>query len=182
MELNREALLERVLDIYSPYYDIQRCEEADTPMVAQAAFHEHGTGYILIRKAEMWSADRHEYVYFFSVPHLTLELYERCVEQARQLGMERIHPAPGHMCSYVVAMFFCDSADEDAVKALKKCRIRKSFQFSLHGWMELHTALVELGKDSVAANPAGRNTAKFLKSVLHPKVKHRFLKMKSKGV
>jgi hypothetical protein len=34
--------------------------------------------------------------------------------------------------------------------------------------MEVHTALVELGKDSVVSNPDGRQTAKFLKSVLHP--------------
>lgn len=173
MELTRETLLERMLTAYGPYYDIQRKQETDAPLVATAVFHEHGVGYVLIRKAEMWSADRHEYVYIYSVPHLTGKVCQRCLEQARKLGMEQIDPQPGHMSSYIVAVFFCDSAEDDAVEMIKKCRVRKSFQFSLRGWMEVHTALVELGKDSVTANPAGRNTAKFLKSVLHPKVKQR---------
>jgi hypothetical protein len=65
-------------------------------------------------------------------------------------------------------VILCDTADEDAVETVKRYRHRKSFQFSLQGWMEVHTALVELGKDSVVSNPDGRQTAKFLKSVLHP--------------
>ena len=178
MELTREALLARVLKAYSPYYDVERCGEASAPLAATAVFHEHGTGYVLFKSAEMWSADRHEYVYLFSVPHLTKELYERCLAQARALGEPQINPVKGHMSSFIVAEFLCDSADADAVKALKNCRIRKSFQFSLKGWMEVHTALIELGKDSVTANPSGRNTAKFLKSVLHPKVRRKFLKLR----
>lgn len=178
MELTREKLLTRVLQAYAPYYDIERRDEGDAPLSAIATFHEHGTGYVLFKTAEMWSADRHEYVYIFSVPHLTKELYERCLARARGLGEPRIDPVKGHMSSFIVAEFLCDSADADAVRALKKCRIRKSFQFSLKGWMEVHTAVVELGKDSVAANPAGRNTAKFLKSVLHPRVRRKFFERK----
>lgn len=174
MELTRQSLLERVIKAYSPYYDVEYCRETDAPLTATAVFHEHGSGYVLFKTAEMWSADRHEYVYIFSIPHLTLELYERCLAQARALGESQIHPVKGHMSSFVVAEFLCDSADTDAVRALKKCSIRKSFQFSLKGWMEVHTALIELGKVSVTANPAGRNTAKFLKNVLHPRVKRSF--------
>lgn len=174
MELTRQALLTRVLKAYSPYYDVECCEAADAPLAATAVFHEHGSGYVLFKTAEMWSADRHEYVYIFSIPHLTKELYERCLTQARTLGESQINPVKGHMSSFIVAEFLCDSADIDAVRALKKCRIRKSFQFSLKGWMEVHTALIELGKVSVTANPAGQNTAKFLKNVLHPRVKRNF--------
>ena len=59
--------------------------------------------------------------------------------------------------------------DIDAFKALKKYRRRKSFQFSLHGWMEMHTVLIDLGTESVTTNGDGRLSGKFLKSVLHPK-------------
>lgn len=172
MEWTRENLLDRVLDHYSVYYDVARCDASDAPLMARAAFHEHGTGYALIRKAEMWSADRHEYAFFFSVPHLTREIYETCLAQTRTLGEPLVDPVSGHMSTFLVAIFLCESVDSDAVKALKTCRIRKSFQFSLKGWMEVHTAAVDLGKDTVVGNAAGRNTVKFLKSLLHPKVRH----------
>ncbi|MCD7886913.1 MAG: hypothetical protein LUG44_04750 [Clostridiales bacterium] len=173
MELTREKVLPLVMRAYSPCYDIAYADEQDAPLVATAAFHEHDTGYVLTKRATMWTADRHEYVYLFSMPHLTLELYQSCLAKARELGEPLVDPAPGHMSTNIVALFLCDTADEDAVKALRKCRIQKCFQFSLRGWMEVHTAMVELGKDSFKANFAGQNTAKFLKNVLHPKVRRK---------
>ena len=71
------------------------------------------------------------------------------------------------MASYITAVFVCDTCDEDALKALKKCRIYKSFHFSLHGWMDHHTALVELSTGQIDANAGGRQTAKILKKVLY---------------
>lgn len=166
--LTREETVTKLLNAYSRWYDLTRCDEADAPMVASGVFHEVGTSYILFREAKMWSAKRNEYLYLFSVPHLTLPLFEACVERVRALGEPQIVPDPDHMCSYIVAEFVCDTADGDAVNALTQYRHRKSFQFSLQGWMEVHTALIELGKDSVVSNPDGRQTAKFLKNVLHP--------------
>ena len=58
--------------------------------------------------------------------------------------MQRVKPGPGHMASYITPVFICDTCDEDARKALKKCRIYKSFHFSLHGWMDHHTAVVQV--------------------------------------
>lgn len=176
MEMTREALLERILQAYGSCYDIQRHEDAEAPLVVSAAYHEHGTGYLLVERAQMWTADRHEYAYFFSVPHLTKALYEECLAKTRELGEPLVNPVKGHMSTMLVMTILCDSAEDDAVKALKSCRIRKNFQFSLRGWMEVQTACVELGKDSVTANPAAANLAKFLKKTLHPQVKHSFLK------
>ena len=78
-----------------------------------------------------------------------------------------------HMCTRLVAVFLCDSADQAAVEEIEKCRIYKSFQFSLKGWMEFHTAAIDFGKESVVSNRYGRETAKFLKSVLHPPKRRR---------
>lgn len=175
-ELTREELADKLLRVYANWYDIERCSEAEAPMFASAEFHEHQTGYALIKKAEMWSADKHEYAYFFSMPKLTLELFNDCMAKAKALGEAKIDPEDGHMCSYVVAAFLCDEADPDAVKALKRYRYRKSFHFSLKGWMEIHAAMMERGKDSIIANADGRNTAKFLKNMLQKKQrKHKVL-------
>ena len=175
MAMTRENLLERVCMAYGPYYDIVRCDEAEAPLMVRAAFHEHATSYMISKKAQMWAADRHEYAWFFSVPRLTMEVYEKCLAQVMEEGNPLVKPGKDHMCTALVALFFCDEADEDALKTLKKCHIRKSFQFSLKGWMEVQTAAAVLGKDgSVTANSAGYNLAKFLKNTLHPKVKRRF--------
>ncbi|MCD8085585.1 MAG: hypothetical protein LUF28_04550 [Clostridiales bacterium] len=173
MAYTRQEALETLLRSYSVWYDVTRCNEEDAPMVAQAAFHEQGTAYLLFKRAKMWGANRNEYVFLFSVPHLTEDVALACIAQAQGLGDELIVPDREHMCSYIVAEILCDTADEAAVQAVRRYHRRKSFQFSLQGWTETHAALVELGKDSIVTNPDGRLTAKFLKSALYPKPKKR---------
>lgn len=177
MAFSRESLLDGILERYSAWYNTERCAPVDAPLVAKAEFHEHETGYMLVRQAEMWSADRHEYTYFFSVPTLTKELYEQCIGIVRTQGEPLVKPDSGHMSTVLAAVFLCDSVTDEAAKAVKQCRIRKSFHFSLRGWMEVHTAAVDLGKATVIGNSVARNTVKFLKSMLHPKQKLNLLKI-----
>ena len=137
----RDTLLPRLLRSYAAYYDVEPME-AQEPLVATAFFHVHGTKYVLSKKAELWATDNNEYVYFFSVPHLTEEVVDQCIQLAYDRGMEHIHPDKNHMSSYIVALFLCDTYTEEAMKKVKRCRMRKSFQFSLKGWMEVHTVFV----------------------------------------
>ena len=136
----RDTLLPRLLRSYAAYYDVEPME-AQEPLVATAFFHVHGTKYVLSKKAELWATDNNEYVYFFSVPHLTEEVVDQCIQLAYDRGMEHIHPDKNHMSSYIVALFLCGTYTEEAMKKVKRCRMRKSFQFSLKGWMEVHTAM-----------------------------------------
>ena len=152
----RDTLLPRLLRSYAAYYDVEPME-AQEPLVATAFFHVHGTKYVLSKKAELWATDNNEYVYFFSVPHLTEEVFDQCIQLAYERGMEHIHPDKNHMSSYIVALFLCDTYTEEAMRRLKRCRIRKSFQFSLKGWMEVHAAMIGVGMEPVVAgNSDGR--------------------------
>ena len=163
----RDTLLPRLLRSYAAYYDVEPME-AQEPLVATAFFHVHGTKYVLSKKAELWATDNNEYVYFFSVPHLTEEVVDQCIQLAYDRGMEHIHPDKNHMSSYIVALFLCDTDTEEAMKKVKRCR------------MEVHTAMIGVGMEPVVAgNPDGRKTVEFLKSLLFPeKVKKRKFKWK----
>ena len=167
MQYTRESAIERLLKNYGPYYNIHMIEDDQTPITARCDFFEHSGQYVISKKAELWSADNEEFLYVLSIPHLTLELYEQWRDYVQAEAMERIHVGPGHMASYITPIFICDTCDEAARKALKKCRIYKSFHFSLHGWMDHHTALVELSTGQIDGNLGGRHTAKILKKVLY---------------
>ena len=166
MQDTREAVIERLLKSYRTYYDIHMLDD-ETPITARCDFFEHSEKYVLSRKAELWSADNEEFLYIVDIPHLTLELYEKWRDYIQEDGMQRVKPGPGHMASYITAVFVCDTCDEDARKALKKCRIYKSFHFSLHGWMNFHAALVEVADGKVTSNASGHHVAKILKKVLY---------------
>lgn len=165
-KLTREEMVEKLLKSYRAYYDITMAEEKDKPLVARCDYFERSQKYVLSKKAELWSANCEEFLYLFTVPHLTQEIYKKCEKLVSEDGMERMHIGPGHMYSYITAIILCDTCDEDAARALKKSRIHKSFHFSLHGWMEYHAAAVLAGESRILNNAEGRCVVKTLKKVL----------------
>lgn len=190
--LTRSQACETLLRVYRSYYNIHRfdggesaireggagkgrtdeevieaVEQNDYPLISRCDFFEHSQKYVISRKAELWSADREEFLYLFSMPELTMDLFKKCRDYVYNDGMDRMNVGPGHMYTYLTAVFLCDSCDADVIRTIKKTRIYKSFHFSLHGWMDHHTALVELSTGQIDANPGGRHTAKFLKKVLY---------------
>ena len=82
-----------------------------------------------------------------------------------------INPGPNHMYTYITALFLCDSCDDDARKALKRCRLYKSFRMSYWGWMDFHTAMVELPEEKVSSNASGHSAAQVFKQGLFHKQK-----------
>ena len=168
MQYTRESAIERLLKNYEPFYDIHMMIKGDrSPITARCDFFEHSGQYVISKKAELWSAENEEFLYLVNIPHLTLETFEELKSEIHADGMKRINVGPGHMASYITAVFVCDTCDEDARKALKKCRIYKSFHFSLHGWMNFHAALVEVADGKVTSNASGHHVAKILKKVLY---------------
>ncbi len=165
---NRNEYLERLIRNYEPYYDIERVEEEESglPLRARCVFDVHSEKYVLIKKAVLYEADSHEYLYIFCAPHFDQALYEQCHQAAFEMGMKKVDPKPGHMYSYITAIYICDSCDPAVEKKLKKTKIRKDFMLSLRGWMEFHTALVNLHDRRVVTNRAGRENSKFLKKLL----------------
>lgn len=173
MQYTREAALARLIKSFETYYNVHRFDDEQIPITARCDFFEHSQKYVLSQKAELWSADCEEFLYLLDIPRLTLPLYEQWRDYIREEGMKLLHIGPGHMYSFITPVFVCDTCDEDARKALKKCRIYKSFHFSLHGWMDFHTAVVDLERGRIDANRSGHSTAKILKKVLYSQTNNR---------
>lgn len=164
--MTRAEAIEKLCESYSAYFDIVRFDEEESELAATCFLHVHSEKYVLVKAAKLWEADSNEYVYIFSVPHLTKDVFLKCRDHAHNDGMSRIEPKPGHMCSYITALFICDSCDPEALRALKRTRIYKSFRLSYYGWMDFHTGIIELSSGKTAANGSGRSTAKLLQKAL----------------
>lgn len=192
--MTREEAQEKLLRIYKAYYNIHRFDGGESavrdgskakgkafeevnqlvaekgyPLIARCDFFEHSQKYVISRKAELWSEDREEFLYLFSMPELTMELFEKCKSFVCEDGMERLNVGPGHMYSYLTAVFLCDSCDEAVVRAIKKTRIYKSFHFSLHGWMDYHNIVAVFDNSLIGSNYSGKSSAKFMKKIFYHK-------------
>lgn len=167
MQYTRESAIGRLLKSYQAYYNITMFEEEQKPLTAICEFFQHSERYVLSRKANLWTANCEEFLYLYDIEHLTKETFEKCRDYAWEDAGNRAHIGPGHMYTYVTPVFICDTCQEDARAALKKCRIYKSFRLSLHGWMDFHTAVLEVEHENrITSNKSGRCEEEVLKKVL----------------
>ena len=159
---------EQLIDGYRNNYDIEPAENMDNGLVSKLHMHVTESQCMIFKELEMWTADADEYVYVFRIQDLNEENCEEAIKFAYEQGMpliklDHVSLKHQHMCTKLVALFLCDTASEAAIKKIKKCRIYKSFQFSLKGWMEMHTDLITLNDEKVYNNRYGTETAKYLK-------------------
>ena len=91
----REEALERIKKAYGYDYDIDKAEmesrtPTELPVYMTAAYHAHNAKYVLSRKAVLWEAGCHEYLYIYDVPELTEEMAKQCIEYAYEEGMKLV--------------------------------------------------------------------------------------------
>ena len=161
----RENLVERLKKAYSAYYDIEEIQDG-SPLKALCSYHLRDSQYVLMKQAELWAAETHEYLYLYSLPRLDftslVELQARTLED----GMPRIRPHSQHMCTYLSAVVLCDQADPDALAQLQKLKKHRDFKLSLHGWMEFRIAAVDLSTGDIATNRSGKDLGKSLSGLV----------------
>ena len=190
MDNIRNAAIERLLSGYRRYYNVTRfdggpnpppeefkgiCEagkltppamSGDSCFVALCEYYEKAEQYFLFRTNELWSTHQEEFIFLFSVNNLTKELFEQCRDYAYEEGMKLAHIGSGHMYTYITPVLVCETAEPEAVKALEKCKIYKSFKFSFHGWMDFHAACFEASERKLHFNHSGLCMKKNLEKIL----------------
>lgn len=166
MQYTRETALNRLMDSYKTFFDIETPNDSQDFLVAVCKFYEHSERYVLSRKANLWNANCEEFVYLFNVKHLSEEIFNQCRDFAYEDGMQRANIGPGHMYTYITPIFICETCQDKARNALRKCRIYKSFKFSFHGWMDFHTAVLEVDGNRITTNNSGKCVDKILRNVL----------------
>ena len=96
MQYAHDQWLALMLQQYEPYFDITTYDD-DTPLKNQCVFHSRSEKYVLSKKAQLWAAETNEYLYIFSVPALSIDVFTACRDRALALGMELVKPHSEHM-------------------------------------------------------------------------------------
>ena len=157
-----EVVLEKLKRAYNAYYDVEEIDDG-TALKARCDYHIRDSQYVLVKKAELWAAESHEYLYLWDAGELSAGGVEEIFSRTLADGEPRVRPHAQHMYTYLTAVALCDSARPDALARLKKLKKRREFKLSLHGWMEFRIAAVDLSTGEITVNRAGRALVKDLK-------------------
>ena len=172
-KFSREEAMEKVLEVYSRWYilnnELTKASSNSHPaitLVHSGRMDEEEGQYLMTRRATIWEAESHEYVYFFDVKHLTLADVEKAIEESYVRGMKCIVPGPKHRCSYIAAIIVADSADAEAIKYISNFKKRENFKMSLHGWMDQMVGLVL--PEKIEVSPGSKRMEDILEYSLDP--------------
>lgn len=179
LNFSREEAMEKILEVYSRWYILkdelttvsERVDSSDVPnpeitLVRSGRMDEEEGQYLMSRRAMIWEAESHEYIYFFYANHLTKADVEKAIAESYARGMKCIVPGPKHRCSYIATVVVADSADTEAVSFIKKFKKRENFKMSLHGWMDQMVGLVVPGK--IEVSPGSKRMEDILEYSLDP--------------
>ena len=193
MIYSRHEALDRLLNAYRRFYTVTRFDGGTPPEAAgpdaedrirEAAhlvpdlpagpmslravceYYERTGQHLLLRQNEIWAARQEEFIFLFEVPELTPERFGICRDFAYEKGMAMAHIGPEHMYTYISPVFVCDTVTAAARRELEKCRIYKTFRFSLHGWMDFHAACYDASQGVLYFNKAGTCMKESLEEVL----------------
>ena len=174
---DREMFLERLKKAYAYSYNVHEMEEEHLKAVCD--MHMEQGSYVLSRRNVMWQAMNHEYVYMFATDHLSKEQFEAFAAYVYEHGMEEVDLKNNHMSTVLSLAVVAESADKEALKALKHFHKHKEFRMGLDGWMDFHTVLVDLEHDKVVTNMSGHDLRKPYKKFLK---RMRTVQKKTEGV
>lgn len=175
MDLNKEDILKKLLEVYSHHYDIDRDGSINGAghYPATATYFLRDENYLLTKKHVLNAVENYDYMYFLVAENLDAETLRREIDFSLAEGMKRIKPHKEHMSSFITLVVIADSIEPEAKKLLKRTNRRKYFWLALHGWMEYHIAAIETTTQSFLSNPAGRDVRKTLEANFGPKAKRR---------
>lgn len=157
--------LEKLLNAYSHLYDIERDVTVNGQYFpASATYYLRDENYLISKKHVLSAVEQHEYVYFHLTERLDARMLQAMIDITRQDGLSRVHPSKEHMFSYITLIVLADTIDPEALRLIRKTRIRKNYLLTLHGWMEYHIAVMETSSNRFFSNAAGRGAKKILES------------------
>lgn len=153
----KHLVLKRILAAHETWFDVHRdYAYAGLTFPGYAEFHSHGERYVLVKRAKLWEADTHEYLFFVEAETLSEDEVTRWVEFMKTDGLKKVQPDPNHMSSGVSLVIIAESCTEEAKRVVRKTRFRKNFAFGIRGWADVRLVVADLSEGAVYANAAGK--------------------------
>ncbi|MGM9582426.1 MAG: hypothetical protein ACI3WU_01735 [Phascolarctobacterium sp.] len=152
-------LLERRLE---RYFDKKALVQGDLQFSLVAELNASDEGYFLVHSIKTYSVQHNEYLF---VKHFTNEVTKEELQPYLELlrqRMQELKTTTEHMSSLFALVIICEqSMDAALVQELEKYKYHKDYCFSLKGWSDLAIYVVDIPKQKVSCNKAGRKTINY---------------------
>ena len=152
-------LLERRLE---RYFDKKALVQDELLFSLVAELNASDEGYFLVRSIKTYSVQHNEYLFVKHFPaEVTKDELQPYLELLRQ-RMQQLKTTTEHMSSLFALVLICEQGMGEVLKQeLSKYKYHKDYCFSLKGWSDLAVYVVDIPKQEVTYNKAGRKTKQY---------------------
>ncbi len=152
-----KRLLDRLLAAHEGYFDVERDHAfGGCVFPGYAEFHSQASAYVLVKRAKLWGANVHEYLFFVLEDRLDAGAYHDAIAFMRTKALGKVQLVPDHMTSYLSLVMIANAVDDDVWREVAHERFRKSYRWGLRGWADLRVAAVDLSRPGIVTNARGR--------------------------
>lgn len=154
---SRQDVIERLLAAHEAWFNVERDHGfAGRTFPGYAEFHSSASQYVLVKRAKLWEASSHEYLFFCETAHLDAAQLDDLVGFLTTDGLAKVQLSPDHMSSYLTLVVVADSVDDDIPRRVRATHFRKNFALGLKGWADVRVAVIDLGTGQVLVNSQGK--------------------------
>jgi len=156
--MTSEEVLDRLQKQYCVYYDVRTAiEHKSMPFALEADFHSSSEKYVLVKSAQLWRFENHEYVFIADISDLNEENFARYKDIVLCEGLSRVRPHKEHMYTHITLIIVADHIEPSLFRVISKTRFHKDYKFSFHGWADFRLVAFECSSGSVVYNRQGGN-------------------------
>ena len=153
----RIEVIERLLAAHETWFDVERDHcFAGRIFPGYAEFHSSASQYVLVKRAKLWEASSHEYLFFWPADYLDEAELNDLLHFMTHEALAKVQLTSDHMSSYLSLVVVADRVDEAVPALVRRARFRKNFAFGLKGWADMRVAVVDLSARRVWANTQGK--------------------------
>ncbi len=150
-------VLERLLAAHEAFFDVERDYAfAGRTFPGYAEFHSSASQYVLVKRAKLWEASAHEYLFFQLCDHLDRVAFDDAVAFMTTEALAKVQLDPDHMTSYLSLVLIADTVDDALVRTIKRTHFRRNFALGFKGWADLRVGVIDLARGAVVTNTQGK--------------------------
>ena len=160
--MDGQAYLKVIEKRLERYFDKHPLVQDDLQFSLVAELHASDEGYFLVHSIKTYSVQHHEYLFAKHFEQtVTMQDLLPYLELLRR-RMQELKTTTEHMSSLFTLLIICEQGMDDTLKQeLVKYKYHKDYCFSLKGWSDLAVFVVDIPKQEVTCNKAGRKTMQY---------------------
>lgn len=171
--MKTEEYLDRLLlcygdtfDIYMPY----QIHGKEYP--AYGYFFSSEERYVLVREANMWTANRHEHILFMQVDKIEEETIKEAADiietylEPELVRAGKKYPDKDHMYSYLTVAILSERAiDRDVAKKIRRYQFERGYLFNFRGFSQGNLICASMEDEKIVTNYQGKRMKKMYQGI-----------------